>query len=250
MTHYQRQAEEIAREYREAGCGALAPAIRAALEGGNRVRPALALAWCEACGGTAGKAAPLALAAELIHTMSLVHDDLPCMDNAKTRRGRAACHVQFGEGSAVLAGDRLLAAAFGVIAGSGLPAGQVREAVAVLSRAAERMADGQAEELAGSNDWEHICLGKTAALLECACELGVIAAGGTAEQRAQAVDYGRSLGLGYQLLDDAQDGDGAALTLGAAGCLGAARSCLARCTVPGNGPAAEALRRLPEVLAR
>lgn len=237
----------------EAYCGTAPAHLKAAcrhalLGGGHRIRPVLTLAWCEACGGRAENALPLAVAVELVHTMSLIHDDLPCMDDAETRRGRPCLHKVYGEAAAVLAGDALLAEAFGMIARSRLTDKQIARAVRTLSGAAARMASGQAEEAAGTPQsiaaWRRIHAGKTAALLEAACRLGVIAANSGTVRECQAADYGRALGMAYQLLDDLRDGDGAYTLMGGDMVLQCARCYLEHCTVEGDTPAHRVLREI------
>ncbi len=222
----------------------LGDAMRHILLGdGHHIRPMLVLAWCDACGGRVEDALPVAVAVELVHTMSLIHDDLPCMDNADTRRGQPACHRVYGEATALLTGDALLADSFGVVARSGLPDGQALRGISVLSAAASRMADGQAAELRGG-DWVRVYTGKTAALLEAACVLGVIAAGGSSGAETAAAAYGHNLGMAYQFLDDIRDGDGVINTMGRDRALELARGYLDGCKVEGDTPAHRALRAL------
>lgn len=229
------------------------PLRLALLGGGRRIRPILALAWCEAAGGRAEDALPLAAAVELVHTMSLIHDDLPCMDGAAERRGRPALHAACGEAAAVLTGDALLAAAFGLIAGSGLPADRICRAAARLSSAAAAMAEAQAWEAAGYpaelDALLRIHAGKAGALMEAACVLGVLAAGGSDDAEDAAARYGMGLGVAYQITDDLRDGDGicALLEPGAARAL--ATTYLADCAAPGDGCAGRLLRDIVEEVA-
>ena len=125
-------------------------AMRYSVEnGGKRIRPELVLSFCEACGGDSEKAMPLACALEMIHTYSLIHDDLPCMDNDDFRRGKPSCHIAFGEEYALLAGDALLTLAFETAVKAQLPAERVIDAVSVLSEAAgwAGMVGGQVMDL-------------------------------------------------------------------------------------------------------
>ena len=181
-------------------------------DSGNRIRPQLALAWCEACGGEITSAMPFALAVECIHTMSLIHDDLPCMDNETMRRGKLCLHKTEGEAVAVLCGDLLLSLAFNIITKCDISEEQRIKAISVLSETACNMANGQYIELTADpntiEEWTEVHKGKTAGLLEAACMLGVIAANGTELQFNKAMLYGRSIGLGYQLIDDIRDHDG------------------------------------------
>jgi len=203
------------READSEGATVMREAMRYSLEnGGKRVRPVLVLAFCEACGGTAETALPFACALELLHSYSLIHDDLPCMDDAATRRGKPASHIRFGEARALLAGDALLALAFEVLlSAEGLPAERLAEAGRVLARAAgyAGMVAGQTMDL--SNEKRQIDAAllrqtdalKTGALIAAACELGCIAAGADASQRGAALEYARGIGLAFQIKDDILD---------------------------------------------
>ena len=194
------------------------------LAGGKRIRPALTQAFCELCGGNAEEALPFAAAVEMVHTYSLIHDDLPCMDNDDYRRGRLTNHRVYGEATAVLAGDALLTAAFGCIASARLPAERRIAAVRVLSVCAGElgMVGGQVLDM-GSEEREctpeevyAIQSRKTGALISAACQLGVIAAGGTHEQQNAAAEYADALGLAFQIEDDILDVVGDAEKLGKA----------------------------------
>ena len=181
------------------------------LAGGKRVRPVLAMAVCEALGGRAEDALPLGCALELIHTYSLIHDDLPCMDDDDLRRGRPTCHKVYGETMAVLAGDALQPEAFRLIARAELSARQKVEAVEVLSFACggDGMVAGQVMDVDGLAEDEaslrQLCGLKTGALLRAAVELGCIAADASVEQRRQAVRYAEHVGLAFQVRDDMLD---------------------------------------------
>jgi geranylgeranyl pyrophosphate synthase len=193
--------------------GRLCEAMRyAALGAGKRLRPALVLAACEAAGGDAATAIAPACAVELLHAYTLVHDDLPAMDDDAERRGRPTVHVAFGEATAILAGDGLLTLAFGTLAELGARAG---EAVAVLARRAghAELLAGQARDLALAEvgatpslaDAELLHAGKTGALFAAACELGAIAAGADAGVRAALGRYGMAIGVAFQHADDRDD---------------------------------------------
>lgn len=163
--------------------------------GGKRIRPIVVLAVAEALG--AGKRAmPSACAVELIHSYSLIHDDLPCMDNADTRRGRPSCHKKFGEATAVLAGDALLTLAFEILPDA--------ESARVLARLAgyRGMVGGQSLDLQKDADIREIHKKKTAALFAASAELGAIASG---KYRREMRSYGHSLGLLFQAVDDLLD---------------------------------------------
>jgi len=176
---------------------------------GKRLRPVLALECCEACGGRRTAALPAALALELIHTFSLVHDDLPAMDDDDLRRGQPTNHKVFGEANAILAGDWLLAHAFELLAGAP-PAAASRLAWA-LSRATQDMILGQAADVAGETRGaddvlvQFIHLHKTARLFEAACAMGAIAADAKPAALAAVSEYGRRLGLAFQIVDDLLD---------------------------------------------
>jgi geranylgeranyl diphosphate synthase type II len=182
--------------------------------GGKRLRPILCLAAAEACGGRTDQALPLACAIECIHTYSLVHDDLPSMDNDDFRRGRPTCHKVFGDGIAVLAGDALLTIAFEIISRAKAPPRYdtsilLREvAVAAGSQKliAGQVADLEAEgKNAGRAELRYIHENKTAAILTTAVRLGAMSANASAKQLTAITDFGRSLGLAFQIIDDILD---------------------------------------------
>ncbi len=193
------------------------------LAGGKRIRPVLTLECCRMCGGEPETALPLAGAVEMIHTYSLIHDDLPCMDDDDLRRGRPTNHKVYGEATAVLAGDALLTAAFEVILDAGsLPPERLLTAAAVLARAAGGwgMVGGQVLDMAGEghalslSEVEELQRMKTGALITAAAEMGCVAAGGTQEQRAAVRRYAEKLGLAFQIQDDILDVVGNAAALG------------------------------------
>lgn len=215
----------------------LPEAIRhAALGGGKRIRPAVAMAAAAAVGGRAGDALPAAAAVEMIHTYSLIHDDLPCMDDDDWRRGRATVHVAYGEASAVLAGDSLQAQAFETLArppedpGPGPAAGTegVRrlESVRRLAVAAgyRGMVGGQALDIEAERrppdrppdaaGLEAIHRRKTGALLGAAAALGALAGGGDPEQVESLDRFGAELGLVFQIVDDLLDEESTTDALG------------------------------------
>jgi len=182
--------------------------------GGKRLRPILCLAAAEACGGKISDALPLASAMECIHTYSLVHDDLPSMDNDDFRRGRATCHKVFGEGIAILAGDGLLTIAF-EIAARAKPTRRysmtqiIREiASAAGSRKliAGQVADLEAEgQPANRSLVRYIHENKTAAMLTTSVRLGAMSADAEAKKLRAVTKFGRSLGLAFQVIDDILD---------------------------------------------
>src|SRR5947199_8390765 len=182
--------------------------------GGKRLRPILTLAAAEACGGKIENARPLACAMECIHTYSLVHDDLPSMDNDDFRRGRATCHKVFGEGIAVLAGDALLTIAFEIVSHTKPshrydPFTLLRQvAVAAGSRKliAGQVADLEAEgKKVSLADLQYIHRNKTAAILTASVCLGAMSANATAKELAAMTKFGRALGLAFQVIDDILD---------------------------------------------
>ncbi len=191
--------------------------------GGKRIRPVLVLEFCRVCGGDPDDALELACALEMIHTSSLIHDDMPCMDNDDMRRGQPSCHKKFGENTALLAGDALEVYAFEVAAGSNLPAKAVVEAIKLLAKATGPygMLGGQIMDVENeSRDdvtierLEATHRKKTGALITVACELGCIAAGASEELRKAAIAYGNALGLAFQVCDDILDVTGNELLLG------------------------------------
>lgn len=212
------------------GCFAEKPAYAALYEsmrysllaGGKRIRPVLTLAFCEALGGDGDKALPLAAAIEMVHTYSLIHDDLPSMDNDDLRRGRPTNHKVYGECMAILAGDALQAAAFQWVLSAQLPAERRAEAALVLAKAAgpDGMVAGQVLDMEGEErqlSLEEITRMnglKTGCLLEGACLMGVAAAGGSERQKQAARDYARAIGLAFQVRDDMLDVTSDAQTMG------------------------------------
>ncbi|MBO4420164.1 MAG: polyprenyl synthetase family protein [Oscillospiraceae bacterium] len=194
------------------------------LAGGKRLRPFLAYQFCAACGGSESDADPAAVAIELIHTYSLIHDDLPAMDNDDYRRGRLTNHKVYGEAMAILAGDGLLTDAFGVLTSSGLAADRAAACVRVLSENAGSygMVGGQVLDILSEEreltetEVLDIQTKKTGGLIRAACEMGVICAGGTLEQRSAARRYADGIGLAFQIRDDVLDVIGDAEKLGKA----------------------------------
>ncbi len=184
-----------------------------ALAPGKRLRPYLVWRWCESAGGTAAQALPPAAAVECVHAFSLIHDDLPAMDDDDLRRGRPACHKQFGEAMAILAGDALLALAFEIIARHTPDPARASAMIGELACGAgwAGMIGGQAADVIGEvqpatrDRAEYVHRRKTARLFEAACKLGALAAGGDAVWVQAAGRYGRSLGSAFQIADDLLD---------------------------------------------
>ena len=184
------------------------------LAGGKRLRPVFALDFCRMCGNDWKAAAPFAAAVEMIHTYSLIHDDLPSMDNDDLRRGRPTNHKVYGEAMAILAGDALLTDAFMVAASAKLPRPQdMSLAIGVLAQCAGSigMVGGQVLDIQAEQreltEQEVIDIQsrKTGALINAACVLGVIAGGGTEEQIAAAGGFAGALGMAFQIRDDMLD---------------------------------------------
>ena len=201
----------------------VADAMNYSLEaGGKRIRPVLVLAFCHMCGGDYRKAAAPAAAIEMIHTFSLIHDDLPCMDNDDFRRGKPSCHKKFGEACAVLAGDALAIRPFQFFAESELNDSMKIKLIAELacSSGAEGMIGGQIIDM--ENEQRSTVNGenlrmmyalKTGRLIKTSCVMGCIAAEASDEQVKNAEEYAHCLGLAFQIIDDILDvtGDEAAL---------------------------------------
>lgn len=182
--------------------------------GGKRLRPILCLAAAEACDGKIDHALPLACAMECIHTYSLVHDDLPSMDNDDFRRGRLTCHKVFGDGIAVLAGDALLTIAFEIVScakpTSRYNMSTLLREVAVAA-GSERLIAGQVADLeaegkqSGRAELRYIHENKTAAILTTSVRLGAMSANANPKQLAAITKFGRALGLAFQVIDDILD---------------------------------------------
>lgn len=207
-----------------AGEAKMLEAMRYSVEnGGKRIRPMLTLEFCRMCGGSVEAALPLACAIEFIHTYSLIHDDLPCMDDDDMRRGKSSSHIKFGEANALLAGDSLLTFAF-QSAGEAedIPADAVAKAVSLLARASgcAGMIAGQVQDLENENktvaadDLRSVDILKTGELIRCACQLGCIAAGADDMKLEAARVYAENLGIAFQIVDDILDVTSDEATLG------------------------------------
>lgn len=194
------------------------------LAGGKRLRPIFVLDFCRMCAGDWKTALPFAAAVEMVHTYSLIHDDLPCMDNDDFRRGMPTSHKVYGEATAVLAGDALLTAAFSTIARSEFSAKTRIQAVEILAECAGEtgMVGGQVLDMQSEerqcNKQEVIDIQsrKTGALIRAACMLGVLAADGNEKQLSAAAEFAEHLGLAFQIRDDMLDVIGNAEELGKA----------------------------------
>lgn len=192
----------------------LAEAMRySLLAGGKRIRPILVLEFCRISGGEINAALPVACAIEMLHTYSLIHDDLPCMDNDDLRRGKPTNHVVYGECTATLAGDALQAEAFHTILSTELPADVRAECARLLAEAAGEngICGGQQLDMEGEGkvltkeELMDINDRKTSAMIHAACLMGVTCGGGNAQQRAAAAQYAKALGLAFQIRDDMLD---------------------------------------------
>jgi len=183
------------------------------MAGGKRLRPALVLEFCRVCGGDVQKALPVAAGVEMLHTYTLIHDDLPSMDNDDLRRGKPTNHKVFGEFTATLAGDALQAEAYASILSADLPSDRLLKCVGTLIQVAgaDGICGGQQLDMDGEGlprterELMEVHKRKTAALIRGACVMGVAAAGGTAAQEQAAIDYAEALGLAFQIRDDMLD---------------------------------------------
>lgn len=177
--------------------------------GGKRFRPALCIAACEACGGDSKMAMAAACSLELLHTYTLIHDDLPAMDDDTLRRGQPTCHIAFDEATAILAGDALLTLAFEVL--STLPQGGMLAGELARAAGSRGVIGGQAEDLAAEGklpDAElvnYIHRNKTAALIRAACVMGGICTGADDDALKALARYGEDIGLAFQITDDLLD---------------------------------------------
>ncbi len=193
------------------------------LSGGKRFRPLLCLGAAETVGATARKAITAACAVELIHTYSLVHDDLPAMDNADERRGQPTCHRKFGEGNAILIGDALLTLAFELLGRNGTSNALVILRTLGEACGSQGLIGGQVLDLqiisqpraATERSLRAIAERKTAALIMASVVAGGLAGGGSAEQVNRLRRFGRDLGVAFQLIDDVHDAEGLATAMGA-----------------------------------
>jgi geranylgeranyl diphosphate synthase type II len=203
--------------------------------GGKRLRPILVLCAAEICGGRVKDALPAACAVEYIHTYSLIHDDLPAMDNDDLRRGKPTSHKKFGEATAILAGDALLTEAFGILAECSksrrIKPSDIVKAVKILSREAGKrgMVDGQLKDTVESGKWsgksrsllmkklKEIHMKKTAALISASLEIGAALSGAGEKNLKSLRKYGQCIGLAFQVTDDILDIEGNKILLGKKG---------------------------------
>lgn len=196
------------------------------LAGGKRIRPVLVLEFCRLCGGDPQAALPFACAIEMIHTYSLIHDDLPCMDNDDMRRGRPSNHKVFGEDTALLSGDALLTMAFETmlspqaVAAVGAQRAAAAAGILAFAAGAHGMVGGQVIDLMSEGKkisfetLKKMDEGKTGALIIAAAKMGAVLGGAEKEQLAAAENYAAAIGLAFQIVDDILDVTGDTQTLG------------------------------------
>lgn len=192
------------------------------LLGGKRIRPIIMLEFAKLFGGNTDNVLPFAVALEMIHTYSLIHDDLPCMDNDDMRRGKPSCHKAFGEDIALLAGDTLLTEGFNVALNSNADNALKLKALSVLATRSgqDGMIGGQVMDLnfekvkPDSEALQNMCLKKTGALLSAAAEIGCILSGADEQYIKLASDYALNVGLAFQIIDDILDVTGDQEVLG------------------------------------
>lgn len=190
--------------------------------GGKRIRPVMALAFCRLCGGKPEEALPFACAVEMVHTYSLIHDDLPCMDDDDLRRGRPTNHKVFGEAMALLAGDGLLTKAFETALSFSGPSEDTLRGARILAQCAgaQGMVGGQCIDLDSEGKTvdldllREMDLGKTVALISAACQMGCVAAGAGEDVLENARRYAEGVGTAFQIRDDILDVLGDAASLG------------------------------------
>lgn len=221
LSFYAQMTEEALEKYLpEINClqqNVIKAARHSLTAGGKRIRPALVMEFCRVCGGEPETALPVACAIEMMHTFSLIHDDLPCMDNDDMRRGKPSCHKAYGEATALLAGDALAILPAQIIASAALKGTLSSEAaLKIIELLGERagifgMIGGQVIDLEneGKQPETGVILEmyrmKTGALLEFCCRAGCLAAGAGAEKQLSAGSYGQRLGLAFQIIDDILD---------------------------------------------
>ncbi len=213
LAETEQRLETLCDAYLPAGRAICDAARYSLLGGGKRIRAVLTLAACELCTGSAEPALDYACALEMLHCYSLIHDDLPCMDNDDFRRGRPSCHKQYGEATALLAADALVTAAFEVVANAPLSPASRAEAAAVLAKAggARGMLYGQELDKrfetvkASESELLQLHAHKTGALIVAAVELGCAAAGETGAKREALRRYAAEIGLVFQIVDDMLD---------------------------------------------
>lgn len=224
------------------------------INGGKRIRPVLVLEFARACGGSRDDCLPLACALEYIHTYSLIHDDLPCMDNDDLRRGKPSCHKQFDEATALLAGDALLTHAFEIVSEADLSDDKKVMATSLLAQnsGVTGMIGGQVIDILFEKgnptlkDLLTVYKLKTGALISAACLMGCISAGADSNQLAAASKFAYSLGIAFQIQDDILDITGDEKKLGKPVGSDAENSKTTYATVAGMDKAKQDVKRLTE----
>lgn len=230
LTQHLQRIQEVLPQYLPAVCADCTPVPEAmayaCADGGKRLRPVLVLEWCRLCGGDTEAALPFACAIEMIHNYSLIHDDLPCMDNSPLRRGKPSVQAAYGETMALLSGDALLNRAFEVMLSDEntrtVSPKQAMKAAWILAQASgiEGMIGGQVMDLRCEGqqiDLEQLVAlqaGKTAALISAACRMGAVLGGGDETRLQAAATFGYELGLAFQIVDDILDVTSTAQVLG------------------------------------
>jgi len=233
-------------------------AMNYALKGGKRIRPILCLACAEAAGGRVSDAIKAACAIELIHSYSLIHDDLPCMDNDDYRRGRLTCHKKFGIANAVLTGDALLTYAFNILCFATKSASVNMQLVEVVSQAAgiRGMIGGQVADIATNKKdqamQEYINIQKTGALIAASCKMGAISAKASKKDIGLLLKFGEHIGMIFQVVDDIIDNEGLSLIMGQRDAFEYAKGLTvkAKATIAGFGKKAEPLYIIADFLLR
>lgn len=220
------------------------------LLGGHHLRPQLLLAYTHLYKGNLQQAVPAALAVELLHVASLIQDDLPCMDNEKTRHGKECLHLISGEPTAILTSDYCLAKAFELIQSMNITPRKKARITKILSKAFQEMCLGQEMDLSKEKDTGEQFFAnrlKTAALLSAACEIGAILGYATSRQISRAASYGLHFGIAYQLKDDCIDKDGMSTILPKEEILRKFRDAKKYLSVRGKGEAAVFLREVTDI---
>lgn len=213
-SYFENEINRLFPKITDTGYNQVAVAARYSLTlGGKRIRPIIMLEFCKLFGGKQSDAINFAVALEMIHTYSLIHDDLPCMDNDDMRRGKPSCHIKFGEGIALLAGDTLLTESFNVAAGAQIDSEKKVKAISILSQRAglHGMIGGQVMDLSFENrvpkteELYKMYFLKTGCLISAAAEIGAIIGGATETQILSVKKFAENLGLAFQIIDDILD---------------------------------------------
>ncbi|MCJ7806527.1 MAG: polyprenyl synthetase family protein [Clostridia bacterium] len=251
--------QAIRRYLPQTGPTTVIDAIRYSLEaGGKRLRPILVIAVAETIGADVSSTIDVACALEFIHTYSLIHDDLPAMDNSNLRRGKPTCHCVYGEAIAILAGDALLTRAFDTIAKYGMQEGREKKAIRIIAELANAagtagMIGGQVLDLEAEGsvpalaEIERIAMLKTGALLKAAIMSGAIAADASEKQQKTLAAYAGNIGPAFQIVDDLLDYESTAETLGKPA---GADEIRAKATYPALFGSAEARKKAEDLYAR